>query len=48
MLLLAVGVTGCGGDWVCAVMKVLMIFKMIDVSCDRRLTKLELLKFFTR
>lgn len=24
-----------------------MIFKMIDVSCDRRLTKLELLKFFT-
>jgi len=27
--------------------QVLMIFKMIDVSCDRRLTKLELLKFFT-
>jgi len=27
--------------------QVLMIFKMIDTSCDRRLTKLELLKFFT-
>ena len=40
MLVVGVRLTVC--------VEVLMIFKMIDVSCDRRLTKLELLKFFTR